>query len=88
MQQRSESYPEISKSITREQISNECAVVAAGGALLLLAKKTVGVVEFLLHLSNIASGSQKINRSKIGLLFLQILYDYSHVTNNYCKHCP
>lgn len=31
---------------------------------------------------------KKINKSKIILLFLQILYYYSHVTNNYSKHCP
>lgn len=33
------SYPKISKSITSEQILNECAIMAAGEALLLSAKK-------------------------------------------------
>ena len=79
----------------------DCAIVAAGGALLLSTKKKKKKKErkkqlgrgwglkFLPHFSNIASGRQKkINNSKIRPLFLQIRYDYSHVTNNYCKHCP
>lgn len=43
-------------SITREQILNECDIVAAGGVLL-LSTKTFCRVEILPHLSHIASGS-------------------------------
>lgn len=81
------SYPKKSKSITSEQILNECAIVAAGEAVFLAAENCWGL-KLLSHLSDIASGSQKISKSKIVLLFLQILCYYSHVTNNYCKHCP
>lgn len=53
-----------------------------------LHKKCWGGLKFQPHLSNIASGSQKINKSKIRPLFHKNLHDYSHVTNNFCKHCP
>lgn len=66
-------------------VFNECPIVSADAALF---TKHIWLVEIPALLPYcfiyLFIFSQKINNSKVRLLFLQILYDYSHATNNYC----